>query len=119
MPHSGEALGLLVRRPLGGTVTQATDKSTAVTLNKPSGEITMDGAALAAATIVSFTINSSVIEAGDLLALNHVSAGTRGAYGLNAECAAGSATIFVRNNTAGSLSEAIVIRFALIKGATS
>ncbi len=103
----------------GGTVTQATSKSTGVTLNKATGEITMDAAALSAATIVSFVLTNSLIAANDLLLLNHASAGTPGAYSLNARCAANSATIDVRNNTAGSLSEAIVIRFALIKGATT
>lgn len=104
---------------VGGTVTQATSKSTGVTLNKLSGEITMNNAALAAATIVSFVLTDSFIAAGDVLILNHVSGGTPGSYSLNARCGAGSATIDVRNNTAGSLSEAIVIGFALIKGVTS
>lgn len=103
----------------GGTVTQATDKSTGVTLSKATGEITMNGAALAAATIVSFTLTNTLIDATDVLILNHVSGGTLGSYTLNAACAAGSAVIYVRNNTAGILSEAIVIRFVLIKGATS
>lgn len=103
----------------GGAVTQATSKSTAVTLDKDTGEITMNGAALNAATIVSFTLTNSTIGAKDLLVLNHASAGTAGAYSLNAQCAAGSASINVRNNTAGSLSEAIVIRFTRIPGATS
>jgi hypothetical protein len=119
MPHSDEALGLSLGFRNGGTVTQATDKSTGVTLNKTCGEITMDAAALAAATIVSFTLTNAAITDKDLLVLNHVSGGTIGSYGLNAACAAGSAVIYVRNNTAGSLSEAIVIRFALIKGATA
>jgi hypothetical protein len=51
----------------------------------------------------------------ELLILNQISGGTVGSYTLNAQCAAGSATINVRNETAGSLSEAIVIQFALIK----
>lgn len=103
----------------GGTVTQATNKSTGVTLNKACGEITMDGAALAAATIVSFTLTNSAIANTDVLVLNHSATGTFGAYTLNAACGSGSATITVRNNTAGSLSEAIKIRFAVIKGVTS
>ena len=37
-----------------GTVTQATDKSTGVTLNKSAGQITLNGAALANITNVSF-----------------------------------------------------------------
>jgi hypothetical protein len=103
----------------GGAVTQATSKATGVTLNKVCGDITMDGASLAAATIVSFTLTDSAIAATDTLVLNHVTTGTRGGYSLNAQCGAGSAVIYVRNNTTGSLSEAIVIRFALIKGVTT
>jgi hypothetical protein len=103
----------------GGTVTQLTDKATGVTLNKVCGEITMHNANLGAATIVSFTLTNSAIAATDVLALNHVTTGTRGAYTLNAQCGAGSAIIYVRNNTAGILGEAIVIRFAVIKGVTS
>lgn len=103
----------------GGTVTQATSKATTVVLSKVVGQITMNGAALAAGTIVSFTLTNTAIAVGDVLVLNHVSGGTPGSYTLNARAAAGSATIDVRNNTAGSLSEAIVIGFALLKGATS
>jgi hypothetical protein len=103
----------------GGTVTQATNKATGVTLNKPSGQITMQNTNLAAATIVSFVLTNSTIAATDLLVINHVSGGTIGSYTLDAACAAGSATIYVRNNTAGTLGEALVIRYAVIKGAVA
>jgi hypothetical protein len=98
-----------------GTITQATNKATGVTLNGPSGQITLNGAALAANTTVSFTLTNSSITANDILILNHLSAGTAGSYLLNAQSAAGSASINVRNITAGSLSEAIVIGFAVIQ----
>jgi len=98
-----------------GTITQATNKATGVTLNSPTGQITLNGAALAADTTVSFTLTNSSITANDVLILNHISAGTAGSYLLNAQAAAGSASINVRNITAGSLSEAIVICFAVIK----
>jgi hypothetical protein len=98
-----------------GTITQATNKATAVTLNSPSGQITLNGDALAADTTVSFTLTNSSITANDVLILNHISAGTAGSYLLNAQAAAGSASINVRNITAGSLSEAIVIGFAVIQ----
>jgi hypothetical protein len=104
---------------VGGTVTQATSKAQAVTLNKITGEITTHNAALAADTTVSFTLNNTILESGDVLILNHVSGGTLGAYTLNAVCATDTATIYIRNITAGSLSEALVIRFAVIRGATS
>ena len=99
----------------GGTVTQATSKATGVTLSKPTGQITLDAAALAASTTVSFTLTNTVIEANDILVMNHISGGTAGSYLLNAQSAAGSASINVRNITTGSLSEAIVIAFAVIK----
>jgi hypothetical protein len=103
----------------GGTVTQATSKATAVTLSKKCGQITLNAASLAADTTVSFTLTNSTIAATDLLVLNHVSGGTAGAYLLNAQCGAGSASINVRNITAGSLGEAIVIGFAVIKAVTA
>ena len=103
----------------GGTVTQATSKATGVTLSKSTGQITLNNAALASDTTVSFTLTNTVIEAGDILIMNHISAGTAGSYLLNAQSAAGSASINVRNITAGSLSEAIVIVFAVIKAVTA
>lgn len=103
----------------GGTVTQLTNKSTGVTLNKTNGSITMDAANLGADTTVSFTLTNSTIEAGDILVMNHISGGTAGSYTLNAQSAAGSASINVRNVTAGALAEAIVIRFAVIKAVSA
>jgi hypothetical protein len=103
----------------GGTVTQATSKATGVTLSKSTGQITLNNAALASDTTVSFTLTNTVIEAGDILIMNHISAGTAGSYLLNAQSAAGTASINVRNITAGSLSEAIVIAFAVIKAVTA
>ena len=103
----------------GGTVTQLTDKSTAVTLNKVCGQITMHGAALGAGAAAGFTFFNSTIGAGDLLLLNHASGGLFGAYAINSQCSAGAASIHVRNTTGGSLSEAVVISFALVKATTS
>lgn len=116
---SGATSGVGYATGAGGTVTQATSKSTGVTLNKVCGRITMNGAALAAATAVTFTLTNSAIDAGDIIVLNHVSGGTAGSYVLNAQAASGSATINVRNVTAGSLSEAIVIGFAVVKAVTA
>lgn len=100
----------------GGTVTQITSKSTGVTLNKLCGLITLNSAALASAAIVTFTVTNSTTAANDVIFTQHDSGGTVGAYTITANTpAAGSFKITVRNNTAGSLSEAIVIRYATIK----
>ena len=97
-----------------GSVTQATSKATAVTLNKSAGKITMDAASLGATTNVTFTLNNSLISPNDVLILN-VYGGTSGSYNAWVSgLAAGSATITVRNITGGALAEAIAINFALI-----
>jgi hypothetical protein len=101
----------------GGTVSQGGNKSTGVTLNKPSGEITMQNTALSADTSVSFTLTNSTIGTRDLLLLNIVGGvATPGTYNLDANCTTGSAVITVRNITAAPLSEAIVLRYAVIRG---
>ncbi len=101
-----------------GTVTQLTDKSTAVTLNKSAGQITMNNANLATVTTVSFTLNNSTIGAKDTLVVCIASGATVGAYLVYvSNLAAGSATISLRNFTAGTLGEAVVVNFAVIHGA--
>lgn len=103
----------------GGTAVQTTNKTTGVTLNRTCGEITLSAAGLAADGVASFVLTNSLLEAGDLLMLNHVSGGTFGAYALNGRCGAGFAVIDVSNRSAGTLAEPIVIRFAVFKGVTS
>ena len=99
-----------------GTVTQLTDKSTAVTLNKPSGRITMNGASLNTATNATFTLNNSFISANDTVILT-ISGGqaTAGSYNVFANnLGTGTVSISLRNISGGSLSEAVVINFAII-----
>jgi hypothetical protein len=98
-----------------GSVTQATDKGTGVTLNKSAGQITMNGAALAGNTAVTFTLTNSLISAKDVIILNVGSVGTAGAYTTYvSSLAAGSAVLTLRNLTSGSLSEAVVINYSII-----
>ena len=97
-------------------VTQATSKSTGVTVNTSAGQITMNAASLAAATNVTFTLTNSLLSVKDVIIVNVASANaTAGAYNCwVSSMLAGSATITLRNITAGSLSEAVVINFAII-----
>jgi len=98
-----------------GTVTQATSKSTGVTLNKSAGQITMSDAALNTLTNVTFTLTNSTLSAKDVLILNVSGAATAGAYNCwVSSMSAGSATITLRNISGSSLSEAVVINFAII-----
>ena len=99
-----------------GTVTQATDKSTAVTLNASAGRITMNNASLATATNATFTLNNNLISTNDTVILT-ISGGqaTAGSYNVFANSlSAGSVSITLRNISGSTLSEAVVINFALI-----
>lgn len=102
-----------------GTVTQLTSKSTAVTLNKSMGRITMNNASLATATNATFTLNNSMISANDTVILT-ISGGqaTPGSYNAFANALdTGTVSITLRNISGGSLSEAVVINFCVIHGA--
>lgn len=103
-----------------GSVTQLTSKSTGVTLNTSAGQITMNNAALAATTNVSFTLTNSLLSAKDVIIFN-VSGGnaTPGTYNVfTSTLAAGSATVVLRNISGGSLSEAVVLNFVIIHNAS-
>jgi hypothetical protein len=105
----------------GGAVTQATNKGTAVTLNKAAGRITMNAAALAANTTVQFIFNNSFVTAGDLILVTIYRSGIASSanYLVWADVGAGSALINLRNISGGSLSEAVIINYAVIKGAVA
>ena len=97
-------------------VTQLSSKSTGVTVNTSAGQITMNAASLAAATNVTFTLTNSLLSVKDVIIINVASANaTAGAYNAwVSSMLAGSATITLRNITAGPLLEAVVINFAII-----
>lgn len=103
----------------GGAVTQGTSKSTGVTLAKPTGKITMNAAQLNAGTAVTFTVTCTGFgRATDVCIVNHHSVGTMGAYVVQATGHASNAfNITVTNLTAGNLSEALVLHYALIQTA--
>jgi hypothetical protein len=110
---SGGELGYTAEA--SGTVTQATDKSTGVTLNKSAGQITLSNASLANITNVSFTLTNSTISAKDVIVLSVSSGATAGAYNCwISSKAIGSCVITIRNLSGGSLSEAFVLNFAVI-----
>lgn len=104
----------------GGTVTQLTSKSTAVTLNKPSGQITMNNAALAQNAKVAFLLYNSNISGYDNIHITVVSGSTVLAqYEARGRCASGVAEIVVSHTYAGTLSESIILTFTVLKGAVA
>ena len=101
-----------------GVVTQATDKTTGVTLNKSAGRITMNAASLAANTAVSFTLTNNLLSTNDTIIVCISGGGTAAAYTTYiSSLAAGSAVVTLRNLTGGALAEAVIINYAVIHGA--
>lgn len=104
----------------GGVVTQATNKGTGVTLNKIVGQITTANDALGAGAFVGFQLSDSTIGATDLVYAQHISGGTLGSYRIAVDnISAGACAIRIQNVSGGSLSEALVIGFVVVKGVTS
>lgn len=103
----------------GGTVTQATSITTAVTLNKLSGTITTVSSTLAAGVDASFTLTNSTIAATDVVLVSIKSyAGTSDGIPIAKvqATAAGSCVINLHNQGAVTLDAVIVINFVVIKG---
>lgn len=103
----------------GGTVTQATDKTTAVTLDKICGEIVLNASALAAGAVARFNLFSTSIAAHDAITVHRKAVGANSSYNVwvdSVNGAGGSCGICIRNISAGSLSEAVVLTFCVIKG---
>ena len=105
----------------GGTVTQLTSKSTAVTLNKPTGYINMSNTGLAAGASVTFTFNNSLLSGADTLniIIYSNSIATQGSYRLTWSIITSLAYITLTNQSASTLTEAPLLNFAIIKGATA
>jgi len=105
-----------------GTVTQATDKSTGVTLNKSAGRITMNNAALAGGAVASFTLTNNLISANDTIIVcvsSNTTGSAAGAYTTYISyLSAGTALISLRNLSATSYSEAVIINYTIIHGAS-
>lgn len=101
----------------GGAVTQATNKSTGVTLSKLSGTITTHNAALASGATVGFTVTNTQVKATDIVQIALASGGTANSYDYGVDAvAAGSFHIWVTNTSGASLGEALVFNFAVIRG---
>lgn len=113
---SSDAAGIGYATGAGGTVTQLTSRTTAVTIDKTCGSITMFTAAGATAA-ASFTVNNSTVAADDVVILSQRS-GTNLYDFLVTDVSAGSFRITFRT-TGGTASDAPVINFAVIKAVTA
>lgn len=101
---------------IGGAVTQATSRTTGVTLNKPTGAITLVSAA-GSATWQSFTLTNSSISANDVVTVCQKSGTDLYMIAVTA-VAAGSCKISFAT-TGGTTTEQPVFNFVVTRGATS
>ena len=99
---------------IGGTVTQATSRSTGVTLSKLTGAITLFAAAPVVGTWVTFTVTNTTISTLDVVNVS-VKSGTNTYVALVSAVAAGSFDISFQS-ISGTASDSPVINFVVMQG---
>lgn len=112
---------------VGGTVTQATSRTTGVTLDKLTGEITLFAGSISGHEADEFTLTNSTIGANDVVVVcfkSGCAVGTRKYYQIHVVAvAAGSCVISVGNIDNATIpttgTESPVVQFSVIKGAVA
>jgi hypothetical protein len=107
----------------GSTVTQATNRTTGVTINALSGTITTNNASLAAEAAATFTVTNSEIAIDDVVIVS-IRSGSNGGNtkAFVSTVAAGSFAMSIANdNPAAGTAEtgAIIINFTVLKASNT
>lgn len=103
----------------GGAVTQLTSRDTGVTLDTPSGTITLFSTTVTAGTMNKFTLTNSCITALDVVVVG-VRASNSGTFNVFVNrTTAGVCDIVVQNLVTVATAQAVHINFAIIKGANA
>lgn len=108
--------GIGYRAGAGGTVAQATSRTTGVTLNKTTGSITLVSAAGTTAW-QSFTVTNSTVAATDVIKV--VQRSGTDLYMIHVTNVAAGSFQITFATTGGTTTEQPVFNFAVIKGATT
>lgn len=107
----------------GAAVTQATNRTTAVTCSAVSGAITTSSASLAAEAAAAFTVTNTAVAIGDVVVVSQRSGSNGGNTDVYVSTvAAGSFAITVANNNAAAGTAetgAIIINFAVVKAVSA
>lgn len=116
-------LGYPPRQNMGGTVTQASNRTTGVTINTPTGAITTNNASLAAEATADFTVTCAACRINDIVAVS-VRSGSDGGGTIVTVTTVTNGTFVIRvhnGNVASGTAEtgAIIINYAIIKGQVS
>jgi hypothetical protein len=98
-----------------GIVTQTNNKTTAVTVNTPSGQIITANSQLAPSAQAVFVVTCSAVSERDVVIISPQSGGTVGAYNIFvAAIANGSFTVVIKNSTNNAYSEAVHLNYAIL-----
>lgn len=100
----------------GGTVTQVTSRTTGVTINKPSGAITLVSAAGATAW-TSFTVTNSVVQINDTIRVCQRSGTNK--YQTHVTAVGNGSFEITFNTTGGTTVEAPVFNFTVTRGSVA
>jgi hypothetical protein len=96
-------------------VTQLNNKTTAVTINTPSGQIITANAQMAPSANALFVVNCSAVSSKDVVVISPATGGTVGAYNVFISAIAdGSFTVEIKNVTNNAYSEAIHLNYAIL-----
>ena len=105
---------------LGVSVVQGTNKANTVVADGPCGNVVMDSAALSNGANVGFRLQNGFIGPSSILILNIANGATQGAYQVQVEAVeTGNANIRLYNVYGASLSESVVLNFAVLTTVTS
>jgi hypothetical protein len=101
------------------TITQTNNKTTAVTVNTPSGQVITANSQLAPSAQAVFTVNCSNVSQRDVVVISPSTGGTVGAYNIFvAAISDGSFTVVIKNSTNNAYSEAIHLNYAIFHTAS-
>jgi hypothetical protein len=118
---SGTGIGYVTGAGVGGTVTQITNRSTGVTINKLSGQITGDATSLAANAFATFVVTNSLVGLNDTIALSVQSGPTANTSIFTVSAvAAGSFSIKISNISTTTADTGVpILNFNVIKGTSN
>jgi len=104
----------------GDSVTQLTDKTTSVTLNRPTGRIITANSSLLSGFQNSFTLINDTISSTDVVIVNHAAGGGEGFYFVHAvNIQEGNCQIMIHNRSGATRQHPIELNFAVIRGSHS
>ena len=101
------------------SVTQTNNKTTGVTVNTSSGQITTANSQLAPSAQAVFVVTNASVSTNDNVICSIASGGTLGAYNVFiAAISDGSFSVVIKNSTNNAYSEAVTINYSILHTAS-